>query len=129
MKYLIDTNILIYYFNGSLSVTAKEGITSILKDEFNISIISKMEFLGFSRFDSREKREAARFISFANVLPLSELIVEQTIQLKQSVKIRLPDAIIGATALCNHLKLVTHNVKDFTGVALELYDPFSESEC
>jgi hypothetical protein len=57
MKYLIDTNILIYYFNGSLSASAKEKITAILNDDFNISVISKMEFLGFNRFDSREKQE------------------------------------------------------------------------
>ena len=124
MKYLIDTNILIYYFNGSLSASAKEKITAMLTDDFNISVISKMEFLGFSRFDSREKQEAARFISFADVLPLSDAIVERTIQLKQTAKIKLPDAIIGATALCHNLNLVTHNVKDFFGIDLVVSDPF-----
>jgi len=124
MKYLIDTNILIYYFNGSLSASAKEKITAMLTDDFNISVISKMEFLGFSRFDSREKQEAARFISFADVLPLSDAIVERTIQLKQTAKIKLPDAIIGATALCHNLNLVTHNVKDFVGINLAVSDPF-----
>lgn len=124
MKYLIDTNILIYYFNGSLSVSTKEKITAILSDDFNISVISKMEFLGFSRFDAREKREAATFVSFANVLPLSEAIVDRTIQLKQAGKIKLPDAIIGATAFFHNLNLVTHNVKDFAGISLSIYDPF-----
>jgi predicted nucleic acid-binding protein len=124
MKYLIDTNILIYYFNGSLSASAKEKITAILNDDFNISVISKMEFLGFNRFDSREKQEAARFISFADVLPLSDAIAERTIQLKQTAKIKLPDAIIGATALSHNLILVTHNVKDFVGIKLEISDPF-----
>jgi predicted nucleic acid-binding protein len=124
MKYLIDTNILIYFFNGSLSVSAKEKITAMLTDDFNISIISKMEFLGFSRFDSREKQEATRFISFANVLPLSEAIVERTIELKQTAKIKLPDAIIGATAWSHNLNLVTHNVKDFVGINLAISDPF-----
>jgi len=124
MKYLIDTNILIYYFNGSLSVPAKERITAMLSDDFNISVISKMEFLGFSGFDFREKQEAARFISFANVLPVGEAVVERTIQLKQTVKIKLPDAIIGATALTHNLNLVTHNVKDFLDINLAIYDPF-----
>jgi predicted nucleic acid-binding protein len=124
MKYLIDTNILIYYFNGSLSASAKEKITAMLTDDFNISVISKMEFLGFNRFDSREKQEAARFISFADVLPLSDAIAERTIQLKQTAKIKLPDAIIGATALSHNLILVTHNVKDFVGIKLEISDPF-----
>lgn len=124
MKYLIDTNILIYYFNGSLSVSAKEIITAMFNDHFNISVISKMEFLGFSRFDAHEKREAAKFVSYATVLPLSEAIVDRTIELKQAGKIKLPDAIIAATALCHNLNLVTHNVKDFAGISLSIYDPF-----
>lgn len=102
----------------------KKKLQQCSNDDFNISIISKMEFLGFSRFDFREKQEAARFISFANVLPLSEAIVERTIQLKQTVKIKLPDAIIGATVLCHNLNLVTHNVKDFVGINLAISDPF-----
>jgi predicted nucleic acid-binding protein len=124
MKYLIDTNILIYYFNGSCSVPAKEIITEMLNDDFNISVISKMEFLGFRRFDDREKREAEKFVSFASVLPLSEAIVDRTIELKQAGKIKLPDAIIAATALCHDLNLVTHNVKDFASISLSIYDPF-----
>ncbi|EFK96841.1 protein containing PilT protein, N-terminal domain, partial [sediment metagenome] len=123
MKYLIDTNILIYYFNGSLSLNAKNNILEILKDEFNISVIAKMEFLGFIRFNKKERNEAARFISFAYVLPLSDQVVEKVIELKQATKIKLPDAIIGATAMCHNLKLVTHNVNDFKDIALELYDP------
>ncbi len=124
MKLLIDTNILIYYFNGELSLSAHKETTSMLKDDFNISVISQMEFLGFNRFNSKEKREAARFISFANILPLTKAIVEKTIQLKQAFKIKLPDAIIGATALRHNLVLITHNVKDFSGITLSLYDPF-----
>ncbi|MFA5905525.1 MAG: PIN domain-containing protein [Desulfobacula sp.] len=69
------------------------------------------------------KKEARRFISFANVLPLSDLIVEKVIDLKQTIKIKLPDAIIGATALHHDLKLVTHNVGDFTGIDVEIFDP------
>ena len=124
MKYLIDTNILIYYFNGSMSLDIKNIISELLKDEFNVSVITKMEFLGFNRFTKNEKFEAARFISFANVIPLSDYIVDKVIRLKQEYKIKLPDAIIAATALCNNLKLATHNINDFAQIDLELYDPF-----
>ncbi len=120
---LIDTNILIYYFNGSLSLLAKGLITAILKAEFNISVITQMEFLGFSRFNDKEKQEAEAFISYANILPLSETVVGRVIRLKQSNRIELPDAIIAATAMCHGLKLVTHNVKDFAGIDLTIYDP------
>ena len=120
---LIDTNILIYYFNGSLSSLGKGMVSAILKAEFNISVITKMEFLGFSKFNDKEKREAEEFISYANILPLSETVVERVIRLKQANRIKLPDAIIAATAMCHGLKLVTHNVKDFAGIDLTIYDP------
>lgn len=44
MTYLIDTNIVIYYFNG---LTDDESIHTILADSFKISITNKIEFLGW----------------------------------------------------------------------------------
>ena len=41
-NYLLDTNIIIYYFNG---IIKDNIITDILKNSFNISIITKIEFL------------------------------------------------------------------------------------
>ena len=41
MNYLFDTNILIYYFNGSLVSKAKADISAMLKENFNISVILK----------------------------------------------------------------------------------------
>ena len=90
MSYLFDTNILIYYFNGSLSSGIKNIITKIMQKDFNVSVISKMEFLGFNRFTAAEKQKAKKFLSFANILPLENGIVEQVIQIKQAKKIKLP---------------------------------------
>ncbi len=47
MRYLMDTNIVIYYFSG---LTDDESIHTLLADSFNISIITKIEFLGWSQF-------------------------------------------------------------------------------
>jgi len=47
MAYLIDTNIIIYYFNG---LTDDEFIHTILADSFKISIMTKIEFLGWGQF-------------------------------------------------------------------------------
>ena len=47
MAYLIDTNIVIYYFNG---LTDDESIHSLLMESFNTSIITKIEFLGWGQF-------------------------------------------------------------------------------
>ena len=82
-----------------------------------------MEFLGFNRFDAKQKSTAAQFLSFANVIPLNDIIVDTVIRIKQTEKIKLPDAIIGATALCKNLQLITHNCKDFIKINIKLYDP------
>lgn len=60
------------------------------------------------------------FIAVTNVLPLSDVVVQKTIELRQNYKIKLPDAIITATALAYNLTLVTRNTADFqkvTGLA------------
>jgi predicted nucleic acid-binding protein len=46
------------------------------------------------------------------------------IEIRQANRIKLPDAIIAATALQNSAILVTRNTKDFKTLALETYNPF-----
>ena len=126
MKYLFDTNILIYFFNGSLSEDIKEDISEMLKQSFIISVISKMEFLGFNRFTSEQKERAAQFLSFAKVIPLEDNIVDSVIKMKQIQNIKLPDAIIAATAISDDLHLVTRNVNDFKNIDIKLINPFQK---
>jgi predicted nucleic acid-binding protein len=49
-------------------------------------------------------------------MPLSEAIVQRTIALRQQHRIRLPDALIAATALVLGEPLVTRNTQDFHGL-------------
>jgi predicted nucleic acid-binding protein len=113
MAYLIDTNIVIYYFNG---LTDDEAIHTILSNSFKISIITKIEFLGWGQFaaDLESYTKAREFISYATVFDLKDAIAEQTILLRQQFKIKTPDAIIAATALVNGLTVVTNNTLDFS---------------
>lgn len=118
MKYLLDTNIVIYYFNG---LTDDEGLHQMLAESFKISVITKIEFLGWNGFggDPALHNKGRAFLSHARVLDLSDDIVEQTIRLRQQFKTKTPDAIIAATALINDLTVVTHNTSDFTRLGLE----------
>ena len=62
----------------------------------------------------------------AIVLQLSNAIVEKTIEIRKSVRIKLPDAIIAATALVHGYTLLTRNVSDFSNVTgLTVINPFS----
>jgi predicted nucleic acid-binding protein len=118
MAYLIDTNIIIYYFNG---LTDDETLHTILADSFKISIITKIEFLGWGQFaaDLNSHTQAREFISHAKIFDLKEAIVEQSIRLRQQFKTKTPDAIIAATALVNGLTVVTNNTSDFSRLGVE----------
>jgi len=80
-----------------------------LYEEINLSVINKIELLSFSKVEQK----LADFISVSNIYSLDESIVDQTINLRQEYKIKLPDAIIAATTLLFEFTLITNNTKDF----------------
>ena len=123
--YLIDTNILIYYLADAIPKEGINRVEEILKTSFNISIITKIEFLGWRGHTEEGFKKAKEFISFARIISLEDEIANLTMDLRRKYKIKLPDAIIAATALYYDLTLVTRNEKDFEGIkGLEIYNPF-----
>lgn len=123
-EYLIDTNILIYHTNGS--EVALDFLTKLTDESsLNISILTKIEFLGWDKHTPEGFEKCKKLIEFANVYPLDEEVANKAIELKRQVNIKLADAVIGATALVNDLKLATRNVDDFEMLGeLDLMNPF-----
>lgn len=123
--YLIDTNIIIYYFNDSLPYSTLDFIEEIFKRSFNISTITKIELLGWHRIDSTTLSKISEFLNNSNVCYINEQIENKAIEIKLMRKISIPDAIIAATALHNGFTLVTRNTKDFELInKLTIYNPF-----
>lgn len=126
-EYLLDTNILIYHFADTIPKKEVNKIEEIFRTSFNISILTKIEFLGWEKHTEEGFEKAREFIGFANVFSLTDEIVDLTIDIRRQSKIKLPDAVIAATALNNNLILVTRNDNDFKDIkGLEIYNPFSE---
>ena len=118
---LVDTNILIYLSKKQLAFdkVASPG------DKLFISVITYMEVLGYPFTDKTEKYIVEELCKNLPVINLDKEIIEKVIQIKQQNKIKLPDAIILATALVNHFTLVTANVSDFSNIdnSLKIYNP------
>jgi hypothetical protein len=112
-KYLIDTNILIYYLGDSIPTERLALVEEILEHSFSISIISEMEVLSYPEITDEEVQGIKSFLKNAEVLPLDEATVAETINIRKKYRLKLPDAIIGATAKVHNRSLVTRNKKDF----------------
>lgn len=123
--YLFDTNILIYWWADEIPPDQVPRIEHLLKTSFNISIITRIEFLGFPGFSGDLKQKSRDFLSYAVVLPLTPEVAERTIVLREKHSIKVPDAIIAATALTYDLTLITRNASDFKDIQeLTIENPF-----
>lgn len=119
-KYLLDTNAVIDFCSRQLPKDGHNLVSEIIDDYPYISVINKIELL--SRADVPKAIKA--FLAATTVIPLDDSIVEQTISLRKKYKIKLPDAIIAATAVINRQILITQNIKDFRNIkGLQLINP------
>jgi len=125
MRYLYDTNIFIYYLADELAVSSLFVEDFLNLHEILVSSIVRIELLSFSGLSEKEEQSIEDLLSQFNFVPLLREIEDQTIQLKRKHKIKLPDAIIAATALHKDTVLVTRNVSDFQGISeLKIENPF-----
>ncbi|WP_017744277.1 type II toxin-antitoxin system VapC family toxin [Scytonema hofmannii] len=77
------------------------------------SPIVRIELLCFSGLSNKEKEVIEDLLSQFDSIPISRKVENRTIALKRKHKIKLPDAVIAATSLCQKAALVTRNVRDF----------------
>ena len=108
VKALFDTCILIDYLNGVQS--AKDEI-ELFKDKA-ISIITWMEVMVGSDKNPHAPIEQWLSQTFTTI-NLDQPISIKAVEIRKSSKIKLPDAIIHATALVTERLLITRNTKDF----------------
>ncbi|MBU1821975.1 MAG: type II toxin-antitoxin system VapC family toxin [Bacteroidetes bacterium] len=124
-KYLIDSNTLIDYVGNKLPKSAAEAMDRVVDEAFNVSIVVKIETLGFDG-EASEMEKLRSFLSLASVFYLDDSIVDQTIALRKAhKKLKLGDALIAATALVHNFTLLTRNTKDFEFIpGLDCANPY-----
>ncbi len=109
-KFLIDTNAISDYLGNKLPEKGMDFLDILLEQNPSISIISKIELLGQNRKDIKQFQLSVEYCTICN---LTETVTNKTISIRRSKKIKIPDAIIAATAIVHNLTLITHNLSDF----------------
>lgn len=124
-RYCIDSNIIIYYENKTLDGKALEFVDSILIDELYVSVISKIECLGWKRITTDDQQQIEAFLMHTKIIQLSEEVVEEAINIRRQFGLRLANSIVASSCKKFNATLVTRNSKDFIGVSeLETINPF-----
>lgn len=124
-RFLIDTNVIIDYTSGRLNDKGSVFVENIFNTDFNISIVVKIEVLGYN--DTPNNMQLLEeFLISAIIFPLDDAVTQKTIELRRIKKIKLGDAVIAATALVYNLTIITRNTSDFRNIeGLTCINPYT----
>ena len=128
MKYLLDTNMCIYWLKGINGIDIK--MSSVDIDDVAISVITLAELLYGAYNSNNVEKNLSKIKNFEEVVNILELNRE-CLELYAKIKAKLKadgnilddfDILIAVTALNNNSIIVTNNVKHFErieGLTLE----------
>jgi len=107
VRHLLDTNILIDVLRGEQA--ARDWLEQQQRPA--ISVITWMEVLVGCR--AEETLAVESWLESFDRLAIDQAVAALTVTLRQRHGLKIPDAIILATAQHHELQLVTRNVRDF----------------
>ena len=91
-----------------------------------ISSITWMETLSYP-FTADEEQIVRTFLKEFRLVEISSPVMELSVEIRRKKKMKLPDAIIAASAIHHDLILVTMNIKYFNRTAVKTLDPLVAS--
>lgn len=106
INFLADTNFLIHLNQGNPIVEP------FLDYEFGVSFITEIEMLGSFSISKTKKLQLNNILKDCQILEMNTQIKETCIKIKQQYKLKIPDAIIAATAIVFKIPLITSD-RDF----------------
>jgi predicted nucleic acid-binding protein len=114
ITYLWDSNTAIYFLQKQFPPVTETFIEGLLAESLpTISAITEIELFCWKTSSDSDLQLLADFINDVTIFELEKAIKLKTAEIRKTNRIKLPDAIIAATALVHDLTLVTRNVKDF----------------
>jgi predicted nucleic acid-binding protein len=101
---VLDTNIALYHLGGRLATALPEG-------SYHISIITEMELFSYPNLSEAEERQIQNFLSQLLIINIDEPIKTMAIALRKQHRLKLPDAIVAATAQSLNALLLSNDAK------------------
>lgn len=114
-KFLLDTNAVLYVLNGDETLAE-----FLFEKELYLSVVSEMELLSFKSITADEKLKVEEFLNDFVIINISDTIKLNTIEVKKSTNMKLPDSIIAGTSISLKLPLITSDKQFKTVKDLDL---------
>ena len=108
-RYLLDTNTVIQLLAGNPSLIKMVEDSDFLA----ISVISKLEFLSYPDLTEDEKNAFSELLEDLTVFDLmasDSALMQEAVAMRIDGGLKLPDAVIAATALVNGCEVITNDV-------------------
>lgn len=102
VRFVLDTNIVLYFLGGRLSEPLPAG-------PYTISVISELELLAYPGLVPSEEQKVRAFLADIAVMELTLAIKNHAVDLRKRYSLKLPDAIVAATALALEATLLTND--------------------
>jgi predicted nucleic acid-binding protein len=102
MTGLLDTNVALYLLGGRLAKPMPAG-------KYAISVITEMELLAWPSLTTESEKKVRDFLAQLTVCELTPSIRNRAVQLRKAERLKLPDAIVCATALEFRVELWTND--------------------
>ncbi|WP_426669153.1 type II toxin-antitoxin system VapC family toxin [Mucilaginibacter sp. McL0603] len=115
-RFLIDTSAVIKYLNETLPVNGLSLVDRIVDEESTISFITEIELQAWNPPNPEDLKIYQFFISSSTIIGVDDNTIKETIRIRKFFKLKLPDALIAATAITNNMTLIADNDKDFKQV-------------
>jgi predicted nucleic acid-binding protein len=118
MRWLLDTNVLINAFAGETEAVALLQQARAGNAEWiGYSAVSRLEVLGFSGLSPADEGGLRQLMAEFQEAQITAPVIDRAIELRKASRIKIPDALIAATAFVYDATLVTRNERDFRSIA------------
>ena len=122
MRYLLDTEAA---GNTASAIAALKR--AVLSDWVGYSAITRLELFGYPDLTSNEEAVLVLLTGELEEVAVTSSVIDRAIQIRKSIRIKVPDAIIASTALEMDAVLMTRNEGDFKAVGqLTIMNPWGE---
>jgi predicted nucleic acid-binding protein len=102
MTGLLDTNVALYLLGGRIASPLPSGT-------YGVSVITEMELLAWPSLSAEEERAVRKFLDHVTICELTAAIRARAVQLRKAVHLKLPDAVVCATAMEFGVELWTND--------------------